>query len=151
DDKQYGLEKGSNLMVYLPFMQDPYRYMTLMVRASDDPSNVTGAVRRRIREFDKDTPIDTVITINQLVSNSVAPRRFSTLLIAIFAASALLLAMIGVYGVMSYSKEKPAYEIGIRMALGARSPDVLRLVIRQGMTLAVAGGGIRTLFSFSLA
>jgi putative ABC transport system permease protein len=151
DVKHYGLERGAKPTVYLPFMQNPYRYMTLMVRASGDASNVAGAVTRRIRELEKDTPIDTVITMSQLVSNSVAPRRFLTLLLAIFAASALLLAMIGVYGVMSYAVERRTHEIGIRMALGARSSDVLRLVIRQGMTLAVAGVAIGTLFAFAMA
>jgi predicted permease len=151
DVKHYGLERGAIPTVYLPFMQNPYRYMTLMVRAGGDASNVTAAVRRRIRELEKDTPIDNVITMGQLVSNSVAPRRFSTLLLAIFAASALLLAMIGVYGVMSCAVERRTHEIGIRMALGARSSDVLRLVIRQGMTLAAVGVAIGTISAFAMA
>ncbi len=137
--------------MYMPFAQSPTQSLTLIVRGAGDVASLTAAGRSRVRELDKDMPIDNVIMLSQLVSDSVAQERFSTLLLSIFAAVALLLALVGIYGVMSYTVEQRAHEIGIRLALGARGPDVLRLVVGHGMRLAGAGVAIGLAAALAMA
>ncbi len=108
------------------------------------------AIREQILALDKDMPIAKVATMDQLLSESVAQPRFRTLLLAIFAAIALVLASVGIYGVSSYSVTQRTHEIGIRMALGAQSGDVVKLVIRQGVELAAIGVAVGLAASFAL-
>ena len=152
DVKQEGLEAAVMIpMMYVPFMQSPRGFMNLMVRSSGDVANLTAAVRSRIHELDRDIPVDGVITMSQLVLDSLATRRFSTLLLAIFAGLALVLAIVGVYGVVSYAVQQRRREIGLRIALGAQSSDVVRMVAGQGMRLAVAGVVIGTPSALAVA
>jgi putative ABC transport system permease protein len=132
------------------FLRVPRRTMTLLVRTEMDPSTLVAAVRGEIGELDPMLAVADVQTLTQHLSRSVAPQRFNTLLLTLFAAVALFLAMVGIYGVMSYVVTQRSHELGIRMALGAERQSLLRLVIGQGMTLALWGVAIGLVASFAL-
>ncbi|MGH9930299.1 MAG: ABC transporter permease [Pyrinomonadaceae bacterium] len=125
---------------YVPYEQAPERRMNLVVRmTADNPANTTATLRQALKELDGDQMVWQTRTLDQLVAASIAGRRFNMLLLGLFAGLALVLAALGIYGVMAYSVTRRTHEIGIRMALGARMIDVLRLVIKDGMTLALIG------------
>jgi putative ABC transport system permease protein len=136
-----GLNTPPNPEMYLSQLQEPSGSMAVLARTSGDPLQLAAAAREQVKAIDKDLPV-TVTTMDQLFANSVAGQRFNTLLLGIFASVALVLAMIGVFGVINYSVAQRTHEIGIRLALGAQRRDVFRLVVGQGLVLAVIGVGL---------
>ena len=137
--KHKGLEGESRVQYYIPFDQQPRSDMFLAIRTVGEPSSLAGAVRNTIRGLDTDLPVYRVSTMDTLVAESLTQRRFAMLLLGIFAFVALALAVVGIYGVMSYMVAQRTNEIGIRMALGARVSDVVKLVVGQGMLPVIAG------------
>ena len=148
--KHKGLEGESRAQYYVPHPQNPGSSMFVVAQAEGDPSVLAGPVRDAIRSIDRDLPVYSVTTMERMVADSLAERRFSMLLLGVFAAVALLLAVVGLYGVLSYTVAQRTHEIGIRMALGARAADVLRLVVGQGLWLAIAGVGLGIAFALAL-
>ena len=139
DVKQLGQDIGVKPEIYFPYLQVPASSMTVVVRTANEPLSLTGAVKTEIQIIDKDLPIDDAKTMQQLLANSKSGRRFNLILLTGFALVALVLAMVGIYGVMSYTVAQRTHEIGIRVAVGAQSRDVFRMVIGQGMMLAMIG------------
>ena len=140
DVRRNGLDVEAEPEMYVSHVQSPERRLNLVIRSdAHDAAQLTQAVRAEVKAFDSNQIIWRAQTLEDLLSTSVAPRRFNMLLLGVFASVALVLAAVGLYGVMSYSVSWRTHEIGIRMALGAERGDVLRLVVRQGMTMAVIG------------
>jgi predicted permease len=137
--KQDALDSESRMAIYLPHTQAPARAMTVVLRTGSDPGGLTAAVTRQIRELDPDLPSYNVTTMEQRVDESLARRRFSMLMLTLFAVLALGLAAIGIYGVMAFLVSQGTREIGIRMALGATPGGILVLIVRQGMVIATIG------------
>jgi predicted permease len=137
--KQYTLDSDSRIAIYYPQAQFVTREMNVVVRSSGDPAALYSAARQEIQSVDRDLPIFHVVTMEQRVQESLARRRFAMLLLSLFAGLAVALAMIGIYGVISYVVNQGTREIGIRLALGATPRAILRLVIGRGMALAIPG------------
>ncbi|HZS04996.1 MAG TPA: ABC transporter permease [Blastocatellia bacterium] len=150
DVNHYGLDTPPDLQAYVPHAQWTDSYMLFAVRTANDPTAIADAARREVWSVDKDIPVYQVATMERLVASSVAQRRFTLVLLGVFAGVALLVAAIGIYSVMSYSVTNRTNEIGIRMALGAGAGDVFRLVVGQGMKLAAAGVATGLIAAFAL-
>jgi predicted permease len=151
DVKYTGLESETQPALYQPMAQNPSWSMFLIVKTETaDPLSLASAVRKEIGSLDRELPVAKIGTLEQRLAAAVTQPRFRTTLIAIFAAIALILASVGIYGVISYSVTQRTHEIGIRMALGAQAMDVLKLLLKQGMLLAVAGVGVGVIAAFAL-
>ena len=150
DTKLYGLANPSRLEVYISSLQYPGSDMNLVVKSRIDPAAMISAIRGAVASIDKNQPIFAISTMNQLVSDSVGTRRITLVLLGLFSALALVLAAIGIYGVISYSVAQRTHEIGIRMALGAQPVDVLRMVLKQGVKITFAGVAIGVMVSLGL-
>ncbi|HKG22313.1 MAG TPA: ABC transporter permease, partial [Blastocatellia bacterium] len=152
DSTQSSLDAGINPEAYFPLAQAAgmYRRINLAVRTAADPKGIIGAVKREIQSLDPNQPMYQVQTMEELMSESVGARRFALRMLELFGVLALTLAAVGIYGVLSYITTARTHEIGLRIALGARAGDVLRLVIGQGMRLALTGAGAGLLAAFAL-
>jgi predicted permease len=137
--KQYGLDSGSKIVVYFPQQQAGYNGMYLVARTSTNPADLSNAIVREIHAVDPGVPVYDIRTMQERLHDSLARQRFASAMLGAFAAFALLLAAVGVYGVMSYLVTQGTHDIGVRVALGASRGNILGLVVRQGLMLAVVG------------
>jgi putative ABC transport system permease protein len=152
DVKSSRLDAQTNSQIYVPYAQDAgWGALTLAVRTTVEPETLTAGVRGAVLSIDKHQPVHDIKTMDDVLTASVANNRLVVLLFGLFALFALLLATVGIYGVMSYSVAQRTHEIGIRMALGAQQADVLRLIFKQGLALTLAGVGLGLVGSFALS
>ena len=149
--KMEGPSQDSNrVQGYFPFAQLPFNGMTIVIKASGDPNQLIAAAREQVKAVDPNQPIYGVRTMDEIRAESVAPERLNLTLLSIFAGIALVLAVVGIYGVMSYTVTQRTHEIGIRMAIGAQPRDVFKMVVGQGMMLALIGVAFGLVGAFAL-
>jgi predicted lysophospholipase L1 biosynthesis ABC-type transport system permease subunit len=159
--KHWGLDSDDTAKIrneiYFPFLQIPDKFMsegvaglTLVLRSAPDPLSLVSTVRAQVAGPTEDQPIFGVETMEQVITDSLMERRFTMMLLIIFASTALVLAAVGIYGVMSYAVSRRTHELGVRIALGAPHREILQLIVRDGMALAVAGMAVGLAAAFGL-
>ncbi|HWF02206.1 MAG TPA: ABC transporter permease [Candidatus Angelobacter sp.] len=149
--KNRGLALDAQIQLYFPFSQLPWGNMNLLVRTAADPHAMVSSVRAQIAAIDSDQPVTAIQTIDELMDGSRASPRFTLLVLAAFSVAALVLTIVGIYGVLAYTVAQRRQEMGIRLALGAEKSDIVRLVVGQGLMLAVAGIVIGLLGALALS
>lgn len=150
DVRQETLNQAPYPQMYAPIAQQPRRTLTILARSSSDTTSTISAIRNQVKELDANVPVFNVQTMDQILADSIAPPRFNAVLIVLFACLALILAAVGIYGVISYGVTQRRHEIGIRMALGAKPSEVLRMIIGQGLKLVLIGIGLGLVAVFLL-
>jgi putative ABC transport system permease protein len=150
DIKNAGLDRPPGTELYIPVTQNPMRLMYLFVKTKVDPNSMATAVRGEFRTLDRSLPISNVKTMDEVLDSARSRPKFLTLLLTLFSSISLLLAALGIYGVISYSVAQRTSEIGVRMALGASQADVVRMVGAAGLKLAAAGTVIGAIGAFAL-
>jgi putative ABC transport system permease protein len=148
--KSAGWNAESEPTYYLPATQAPFQAMTILLRTRNDPATLVSALRNAVQTIDPTQPVTNIRTLDQIISDSIAQSRLNMLLMGLFGGLALILAAVGIYGLLSYAVTERTREIGTRMALGAQVPDVTKLVLKQGMTLALIGEVIGLVGAFAL-
>jgi predicted permease len=150
DVRQHGLDQTARPAVYIPYARDPWPFMAFVVRTGIEPGSASSAVEAAVHSVDKEQAVYNIRTMSDVISTSLSPRRLRMLLIGSFAFLALILACVGIYGVMAYAVVQRTREIGIRIALGAGRADVLRVIVAGALKLALAGVAIGAALSFAL-
>jgi len=150
DMRRTGFDRPVRPETFLPESQNPDNALTVVARTSADPASFAGMLRDQVWSIDRDQSVYDIKTMDQTLSEMLSQRRFNMLLLGVFASVALLLAALGIYGVISYSVSQRTHEIGIRMAMGAQTRDVVRLVVRHGLVLTGTGIGAGLIASFGL-
>jgi putative ABC transport system permease protein len=152
DVKITGLDEAVKPVLYYSFRQNPSTFANLVTRTNSDPNALVNSIRNEVRNLEPEAAILNVRSMDEMIAQTPASfmRRFPALLISIFAGVALLLASIGIYGVVSYSVSQQTHYIGVRMALGASPVDILKMVLKQGLVLALLGVGIGVLTAYLL-
>jgi predicted permease len=150
DVRNAGLAADVSPEIYLPFAQLPWASMNLVVRTAGDPHGFLGAVRRQVFAIDKDQPVTAVATMEEVLEKAAVQPRFTTWLLSALAAMALVLAVVGIHGAIAYSVAERMPEMGVRMALGANGADIIWLVLRQGLALALSGTALGLAVSLAL-
>jgi putative ABC transport system permease protein len=152
DAKDFSLDQIVSPVMYVPIAQSPsLDWVSITIRTDGDPSALAPALRREVAAIDDETPISDISSMETRLANSVAPRRLNAIVLSVFAGLALILAAVGVYGVISYSVEQCTQEIGVRLALGAERATILRMVISQALGLALFGTSIGLAGALGLA
>ena len=150
DVKQKGLTQETTPHVYEPFAQAPDNFLTLLVRSSHDAAGLVPTIRNKVFELDPELPLQRVSTLDTVISNSIRQQRFASVVLSVFAVVALVLALAGLYGVVSYAVAQKTRELGIRVVLGAQVSDVLKLVLKQGMKFVLLGEVVGILGALAL-
>ena len=150
DVRHYGLDQEATMQMYEPLAQRPWDTASLVLRTTVPASTLSQPARQAILSIDREQPVSTAATLDELVARSTGQRRFSLLLVSVFAATALFLTAIGLYGVVSYFVSLRTHEIGVRLALGATRREILTLVVGQGMRLALVGVAVGLAAAFAV-